>query len=148
MDVIEGAIPGPQIKIIIYGRAWRQILGNRAPLASGAEHIHQPVEHLAYLHMTLVTAPFGRRNMRFDISPFLIGKLTGIIDGGNVYQIIADDDISYHATNYQYNAVSIGIEIVGFAGNQNTISDTELRAAADLVRWMSATYTIPISRSS
>ncbi|MEK7996625.1 MAG: peptidoglycan recognition family protein, partial [Planctomycetota bacterium] len=67
-----------------------------------------------------------------------------VIDGTTIYQVVADKDIAYHATNNQYNRQSIGIEIVGFAGTQSTISDAEFRAAADLTRWLCSTYTIPI----
>ncbi|MSP03122.1 MAG: N-acetylmuramoyl-L-alanine amidase [Acetobacteraceae bacterium] len=62
-----------------------------------------------------------------------------IVDGGTVYQVVSDKNIAYHATNFQYNAASIGIEIVGFAGNQSTVSELELQTVADLVRWLCST---------
>src|SRR6476646_9495766 len=41
MDAIERAVPSPQVKIVVHRAARRQVLRDRSPLATGAQHIHQ-----------------------------------------------------------------------------------------------------------
>ena len=45
MDEIERAIPTPQVKIIVQGRARRQVFRDRPPLTSSAQNIHDAVHH-------------------------------------------------------------------------------------------------------
>ena len=47
MDAIQRAVPVPQAEVIMHGASGRQILGQRAPLAAGAENVHHAVDHLA-----------------------------------------------------------------------------------------------------
>ena len=50
MDAIERAVPAPQIEVIVDRRARRQVLRDRAPLAAGAQDVHQAVDDLAHHH--------------------------------------------------------------------------------------------------
>ncbi len=67
MDALERAVPTPKVEVIVEGRARRQILRDGAPLAAGAENVHEAVDNLAYVDVALVAAAFGRRNQRFDM---------------------------------------------------------------------------------
>ncbi len=49
MDAIERAVPTPQAEVIVHGASGRQVLGQRAPLAAGAEQVHHAVDHLVHL---------------------------------------------------------------------------------------------------
>src|SRR5918911_405951 len=64
MDVIERAVPGPEVEIVVQRRARRQILRDGPPLAAGAEDVHQAVDDLAHEHRALPAAVLGRWNER------------------------------------------------------------------------------------
>jgi len=55
VDAIERAIPIPQLEIIMQRRARRQVLGDGA-LATGAQHMRQPVDDLALVQLALAAA--------------------------------------------------------------------------------------------
>src|ERR1700682_2529686 len=78
MDAIERAVPRPQVKIVVHRAARRQVLRDRSPLATGAQHIHQAIDHLAYIDGALVAASLGWRNQRLHQRPFLIGQIARI----------------------------------------------------------------------
>ena len=78
MDAIQRAIPVPQAEIIVHGASGRQVLGQRAPLATGAQDIHHAVDHLAHVDPPLAAAPLGRGDQRLDMRPFLIGQVARI----------------------------------------------------------------------
>ena len=78
VDAIERAVPVPQIEIIVDRRARRQVLGDRPPLAAGAQDIHQTVDDLPHVHRTLVAAALGRRNERLNQRPFLVRQIARI----------------------------------------------------------------------
>src|SRR3981081_2521948 len=63
MDAIERAVPSPQVKIVVHRAARRQVLRDRSPLATGAQHIHQAIDHLAHIARALVAASLGWRNL-------------------------------------------------------------------------------------
>ena len=61
MDLLQRAVVAPQAKVVVYRAAWRQILRNVAPLASGAEDIHDGVLRNAGLdHLHTVSSDVGR----------------------------------------------------------------------------------------
>jgi hypothetical protein len=62
----------------MHRRAWRQILGQRSPLASRAQDVHHPVDDLAHIDMTPVAAPLGRRDQRADQRPLVIRQVARI----------------------------------------------------------------------
>jgi hypothetical protein len=78
MDPHEGAVPIPQVEIVIDCGARRQVLRDRPPLAASAQHVKQRIDDFPQVHPALVAAAFGRRNERSNKSPFLVRQITGI----------------------------------------------------------------------
>src|SRR5271165_7046244 len=78
VDALERAVPTPKVEVIVEGRARRQILRDGAPLAAGAENVHEAVDNLAYVDVALVAAAFSRRNQRFDMPPLGVGQIARI----------------------------------------------------------------------
>ena len=78
MDAVERAVPAPQIEIIVDRRARRQVLGDRPPLAAGAQHIHQAVDDFTYVHRPPVAAALPRPDERLRQRPFLVGQVARI----------------------------------------------------------------------
>ena len=78
MDAIERAVVAPQIKIVEKRAAWRQIFRTRPPLASRAQHIHDPVHHLAHVNVALVATAPGRWDQRLNMRPFVVGQIAQI----------------------------------------------------------------------
>ena len=78
MDAVERAVPAPQIEIIVDRRARRQVLGDRPPLAAGAQNIHQAVDDFAHVHRPPVAAALPRRDERLRQRPFLVGQVARI----------------------------------------------------------------------
>ena len=76
VDAVQRSIPAPAIEVVVYCAARGQVLGDRAPLATGAEDVHQAVDHLAQVDRPLIAARFGRRDQRTDLRPFFIGQVT------------------------------------------------------------------------
>ena len=64
-----------------------------------------------------------------------------ISPGGEITQMVADDDIAWHAT--YYNKRSIGIECAGFAGKSETWTPELLGALTDLVAYLTERYAVP-----
>src|SRR5271165_1071223 len=60
VDALERAVPTPKVEVIVKRRARRQVLRDGAPLAAGAEDVHQAVDDLAHVDMTSVAAAPGR----------------------------------------------------------------------------------------
>ena len=81
MDAIERAVPAPQAEVIVHGASRRQVLGQRAPLAAGAQDVHQPVDHLAQIDRPLAAAALAgwgqtaKRTDGLDMQPFLVGQV-------------------------------------------------------------------------
>src|SRR5882757_6725117 len=80
MDAIERAVPSPQVKITVHRAARRQILWDRSPLATAAQHVHQTIDHLTHIHRALVAASLGWRNLPLPQPPFLIGQIPRIAE--------------------------------------------------------------------
>src|SRR5271166_2062938 len=76
VDAVQRSIPAPAIEIVVYCAARGQILGDCAPLAAGAEDVHQAVDHLAQVDRALIATRFGRWDQRSDLRPFFIGQVT------------------------------------------------------------------------
>ncbi|MBI5369233.1 MAG: N-acetylmuramoyl-L-alanine amidase [Planctomycetes bacterium] len=65
---------------------------------------------------------------------------------GHITQMVADQDIAWHAGNWAYNTSSVGIEHAGFAG-AGGFTEAEYAASAALTRWLCSTYGIPMDRA-
>src|ERR1700676_1597147 len=72
MDAIERAVVAPQIKIVEKRASWRQIYRNRPPLVSRAQHILNPVHHLAHVDVALVATAPGWWDQRLLTRPFVV----------------------------------------------------------------------------
>ena len=62
----------------MHGASGRQILGQRAPLAAGAQNVHHAVDHLADSDAPFAAAGLARRDQRLDMRPFRIGQVARI----------------------------------------------------------------------
>ena len=74
----------PAVKVTMDRAAWRKVLRDVAPLAAGAEYIHQTVQNLADVHGALVAASFGGRDQRFDRRPFLVGEVMTVAQASTI----------------------------------------------------------------
>jgi len=84
MNAIERAVPAPQIEVVVQGRARRQVLRDRPPLAARTQNIHQAVNDFAQVDRPLIAAALGRRNMQRDQRPFLISQVRGLAQEATV----------------------------------------------------------------
>jgi hypothetical protein len=78
VDAVERAIIPPADKIPVDRAALRQFLRDRQPLTTGAQNLENAVDDFPDIHLTLVSATLGRRDQRFDQTPFVIWQVTGI----------------------------------------------------------------------
>src|SRR5271169_7126780 len=58
-DALERSAPTPKIEVIVERRARWQVLRDGAPLAVGAEDVHEAVDDLAHVDMTSIAAAPG-----------------------------------------------------------------------------------------
>ncbi|MEU1276641.1 N-acetylmuramoyl-L-alanine amidase [Streptomyces sp. NPDC005799] len=66
---------------------------------------------------------------------------------GAVTQMVSNKDVAFHAGNFWFNMHSIGIEHEGFAADGATwYTEAQYQATADLVKYLSARYGIPLDR--
>ena len=61
---------------------------------------------------------------------------------GSITQLVDLANRAWHAT--YYNSRSIGIEIVGFAGQASTWNAQNLAAVQNLVAWLAWKYDVPV----
>ena len=73
MNVIQRPIIVRSAQIVVNGAAWRQVLGDIAPLATGPEELHQAIHHLADVDRPLVATALGWRDQRFNQRPLRVG---------------------------------------------------------------------------
>jgi hypothetical protein len=65
---------------------------------------------------------------------------------GAVTQVVREQDVAWHAGNWDYNTRSIGIEHEGFVNNPSWFTDAMYRSSAQLVATMVRRFSIPIDR--
>ena len=80
MDFVQRTIPVPQAEVAIDRAARGQVLADVAPLAAGAQHIHEAVDHLAHLHRALPATTLGRWDQWLDQQPLVIGQIAWIAE--------------------------------------------------------------------
>ena len=78
MDPLQRAVVVPQVEVVVHRGAGRQILGDRPPLATRAQHVHQAVDHRPKIDAAPAPAPLGRRDQRFNQRPFRIRQVARI----------------------------------------------------------------------
>ena len=78
MDAIQRPVIVPKIKIFEQRAARWQVLGDRPPLATGAQNVHQAVHHFTDMDAPLATASFSRWDQGRNMRPFLIRYVTRV----------------------------------------------------------------------
>ena len=78
MDAIQRSVIIPKIEIVEQRAAGRQILGDRPPLAAGAQDVHQTIHDFTDIHAPLAPAALGFWYQRPDMRPFLIRHVTRV----------------------------------------------------------------------
>src|SRR5271156_6507290 len=78
MDPIERAIPAPIAEIAKHCTLGRQILGDIAPLASRAQHIHHAFHQLTLTPLASAPATARPRNKRRNLRPLRVRQIARI----------------------------------------------------------------------
>ena len=65
---------------------------------------------------------------------------------GRVAQMVLEDDIAWHAGNWDYNTRAIGIEHEGYAGKPGSFTLTEYRASAHVAASICSRWGVPMDR--
>ncbi len=78
VSALKRAVPVPQHEIVVHRAPGRRVLGQRAPLAAGLQHIENPVHHLAKVHIARPTAALGRRDQGRDQRPLRSAQVARI----------------------------------------------------------------------
>ena len=78
MDTRQRPVPVPQLDIIVDRGLRREVLGKRAPLAAGREHVEDRVQDLAHIDRARPPAALGGWNQRRDQRPLRIGEIARV----------------------------------------------------------------------
>ena len=78
MNAVQRAIAIPPRKIIMQRAARRKVIWNVAPLAAGAQDVHDTIHDCAHIRPSLAAAAFSGRYQRLDMRPFLIRQVARI----------------------------------------------------------------------
>ena len=69
VDLLQRTIVIPADEVIVHRASRRKVLGNIAPLAARAEQIHDGVDHLTHIHLTVTATVLCRRDPRVALKP-------------------------------------------------------------------------------
>jgi hypothetical protein len=75
---IQHAVALPPEEVVIHRAAWRKILGEIAPLTTGAQNIHQAVYHRTHVGAALAAARPRRRNEWRNNRPLLVREVAWV----------------------------------------------------------------------
>ena len=78
MNAIQHAVALPPEEVVIHRAAWRKILGEIAPLTTGAQNIHQAVYHRTHVGAALAAARPRRRNEWRNNRPLLVREVAWV----------------------------------------------------------------------
>ncbi len=78
VDTIQRPVIVPKIEIFEQRAAWRQVLGDRAPLAARAQDVHQAVHDFTDIDAPLAPTMLGRRYQGRNMGPFFVRHVTRI----------------------------------------------------------------------
>src|ERR1700722_13870911 len=78
MQIVQRAVIRPALEIAIDRAAWRQVAGDVAPCATGAQHIHDAVDDLPHVNLPPTSASPRRRDHSLDLRPLLLGQVAGV----------------------------------------------------------------------
>lgn len=67
---------------------------------------------------------------------------------GEITAMVCDEDIAWHAGNWEYNCHSIGIEHEGYVDDPDSFTEAQYQASANLVRWLAQRYNIQLVHPS
>ena len=84
VDLRQRAVVVPKIQIVVQRALRRQILRDIAPLAAGAEHIHDPVDELPLILLPLTAATLGGGDQWRDERPFVVRQITRVTQSAAV----------------------------------------------------------------
>src|SRR6202030_1949031 len=68
----------PALEVVEQGTPRRQVPGELAPLAPGAQNVQQAIQHLAFIDLAPAAAALGWRDEGFHMPPLLVGQVTGV----------------------------------------------------------------------
>jgi len=78
VDAFHSAIPVPELEIVVHRALRRQVFGQRLPLASGPEHVENPVQDFAHVDRAFASTVSPRRDHRSDNRPFVVSQIAWI----------------------------------------------------------------------
>ena len=118
---------------------WLRGDGNYTKASRTARHIDRIVVHSTeggfHGSVRWLQNPRARASAHF-----VIGR-----DGG-IVQLVHLSDVAWHAGNRKLNRRSIGIELVGWAGDPRGFTRAQYLASARLGAWLAARYGFPLDR--
>jgi hypothetical protein len=79
MDALQRHVIIPNVKIFEQRATWGQVLGDRSPLASGAQNVHQAIHDLTYIHAPSAATSLGRWDQPRNMIPFIIRHITRVM---------------------------------------------------------------------
>jgi hypothetical protein len=123
-----------------YKRAdWRPAYrGNYSNRDRGAKQIDLVVIHIAQGSYSGTISWF--KDSRSNVSAhYVVGAK------GHVAQCVRNEDIAWHAGNWEYNRKSIGIEHSGYASNPDAF-EGKYRTSAKLSAYLARRYNIPVNK--
>ncbi|WP_435840849.1 N-acetylmuramoyl-L-alanine amidase [Streptomyces cinnamoneus] len=104
-----------------------------------------PVDRIV-IHVTEETFPDAMRIFKDPRSRVSAHYMVASADG-YIGQFVRERDIAWHAGNWRYNTVSIGIEHEGWIHRPEYFTDALYRASARLTSAVCARYGIPPTRA-
>src|SRR6266487_19276 len=78
MHALPGPIVAPFSEVAPHRRPRRKLMREGAPLAAGAIHIEDGIEHFAHVGRARMPTGLGRRNERFQDLPFSLTQIAWI----------------------------------------------------------------------
>src|SRR5205085_7488328 len=78
VDGVEGAVVTPLVEVAPGGAFGREVLGQVAPLAPGAQHVEAGIDHVPEIGLAGPSSGVDRDQVP-DQSPLLIGHVAGIL---------------------------------------------------------------------
>ncbi|HEU0335491.1 MAG TPA: N-acetylmuramoyl-L-alanine amidase [Gaiellaceae bacterium] len=119
---------------------WLRGEGNYTKASRSARHIDRIVIHSTEGgfrgSVSWLQNPRARASAHFVVAR----------DGG-VVQLVHLSDVAWHSGNRKMNRRSIGIELVGWAGDPRGFTEAQYLAAARLGAWLSTRYGFPLERT-
>ncbi len=78
VNAIQHTIAVPPDEVVVDRAVRREVLRKVAPLATGAEDIHNPIHDRTHVSASFATARLGRRNQRRNIRPLVIREVARV----------------------------------------------------------------------